>query len=172
MSTADIARQFVIHLGVDDELLAQFEDDARSRGMSVIGLDLTGLLDRPTLVDYLARTFMFPHEARGLDAAVDLISDLGWFGNASGYLVAARGLAAPSAVSDSFVSILPNIVDRWRSQAVPFVVTIDGKGDQLQSALLAANRELERAEKLPWAEPGTGAVDVVIHGGEVASAGG
>lgn len=99
MSTADVARQFVIHVGVDDELLARFEDDARSRGMSVIDLDLTGLLDRPALVDYLAGTFMFPHEARELDAAVDLISDLEWFGNAGGYLVAARGLAAPSAVS-------------------------------------------------------------------------
>ena len=76
----------------------------------------------------------------------------------------ARGLAGSSVVADAFVSLLPNIVDRWRSQAVPFVVAIDGSGERLRAALLAANREMERAGSLPWAQPGTGAVDVILHG--------
>ncbi|MEQ4207935.1 hypothetical protein [Actinopolymorpha sp. B9G3] len=158
-----IAQPFTIHLGVNDALQARFEEQAHSRGMSLIRLDLAGLSDLASLVDYLSKAFMFPHEVAGLDAATDLISDLEWFGSASGYLVAARGLAESSVVAESFVSILPNVVDRWRSQAVPFVVTIDAKGDQLQRALLAANREMERAGRLPWAQPGTGPVDVIDH---------
>jgi hypothetical protein len=157
---------FAIHLGGDDVLLARLAAEARSRGMRVIDLDLTGLADRAALVDYLAKTFKFPHETRGLDAAIDLISDLEWLGNTTGYLVLARGLTAASAVADSFVSILPNIIDRWRTQAVPFVVAVDGKGEQLQATLREENRKIERAGGLPWAQPGTGAVDVIVHGEE------
>jgi hypothetical protein len=171
VSTASIAQPYSIHLGVDAALFARFEAEARLREMSVIGLDLTGLADRAALVDYLATAFMFPHATSGLDAAVDLISDLEWFGNTRGYLVVVRGLAEPTAVADSFVSILPNIVDRWRSQAVPFVVAVDGNSDQLKSTLLAANREMERAGSLPWAQPGTGAVDIIIHEGGDAGVG-
>jgi hypothetical protein len=132
--------------------------------MSVFELDLQGLPDRSALVDYLAKTFMFPHEIGGLDAAVDLISDLEWFGNVRGYLVVVRGVAGASAVGESFVSILPNIVDRWRSQRVPFVVAIDSQDERLQGILSAANREMERAGQLPWAQPGTGPAEVVVHG--------
>lgn len=165
MNAADIARAFVIHLGMGPPEIAQLAGDARSRGMVVIELDLQGLPDRSALVDYLANAFMFPREIGGLDAAVDLISDLEWFGNARGYLVVARGVAGATVAGESFVSILPNIVDRWRSQTVPFVVAIDGEDGLLQSALLAANREMERAGKLPWAQPGTGPADLIIHGG-------
>lgn len=172
MSTVDMTRPFVIHVGMDSAALARLEDDARLRGMSVVRLALTGLPDRASLVDHLARAFMFPHEVGGLDAAVDLISDLEWFGNDDGYLVVARGLADSSAIGEAFVSMLPNIVDRWRSQAVPFVVALDDKGEQLQSALQAANRAMERAGELPWAQPGTGSVDVIVQGDEEPRAGG
>lgn len=163
MRTEDIARSFVIHLGMNRDQLARLQGDARSRGMTVIELDLQGIPDRSALVDYLAKTFMFPHEVAGLDAAVDLISDLEWFGNARGYLVTVRGLVGTAAVGESFVSILPNVVDRWRSQQVPFVVAIEGQDDRLHSALLAANRDMERAGKLPWAQPGTGPAEVVLY---------
>jgi hypothetical protein len=133
-------------------------------GLSVFSLDLTGLSDQSTLVDYLAEVFMFPHEAMGLDAEVDLISGLEWFGNADGYLIVVRGLADSLPVADSFVSILPSIVERWRSQAVPFVVVLDGKSERLQSAIFTANRAMGDAGRLPWAQPGTGAVNVVVHG--------
>src|SRR5437879_5046304 len=113
MSTADITRPFVIHLGVDSAQLARLKDDARSREMSVIELEIQGIPDRSALVEYLAKEFMFPHEIGGLDAAVDLISDLEWFGNSRGYLVTVRGLVGATAVGESFVSILPNVVDRW-----------------------------------------------------------
>lgn len=164
MSTAGIVRSFAIHLGMDAAQLGRLQDDARSQGMSVIELDFEGIPDRSGLIDYLAKAFMFPHEIGGLDAAVDLISDLEWFGNPRGYLVTVRGLVGSRAVGESFVSILPNVVDRWRSQRVPFVVATDGQDKRLQSALLAANSEMERAGTLPWAQPGTGPAEVVLHG--------
>ncbi|WP_022910149.1 barstar family protein [Aestuariimicrobium kwangyangense] len=165
MSTADIARAFVIHLGSGAPELVRLADEACERGMRVIELDLQGLVDRSALVDYLAKAFMFPHEIVGLDAAVDLISDLEWFGNSRGYLVIARGVVGTTAVGETFVSILPNIVDRWRSQRVPFVVAIDGEDERLQSVLASANREMERAGKLACAQPGTGPTEVVLHRG-------
>lgn len=163
MNTDEIKEPFVIHLGVDASLLGRFKAEARSSGMSVIELDLTGVADAAALSKYLAGAFMFPHETTGLDAAVDLISDLEWFGNAGGYMVLARGLPNSSPIADSFASLLPNIVDRWRSQGVPFVIAIDGMGDRLEAALRAANDAMERAGRLPWAQPGTGAVDVIVH---------
>jgi hypothetical protein len=136
--------------------------------MSVIRLDLAGLADDAALADYLATAFMFPHETRGLDAAVDLISDLEWFGNSNGYLVVVDGLDRAPKVVEPFASILPNIVDRWRSQAVPFIVAILMTSERLTSALAAANRRMDEAGRLPWAQPGTGGVDVVVHKGSAA----
>ena len=55
-------------------------------------------------------------KTHGLDAAVDLISDLEWFGNSRGYLVVVEGLDRAGGVIAVFASLLPNIVDRWRAR--------------------------------------------------------
>jgi hypothetical protein len=159
----DLSQPFVIRLGLGGAMLARMEGDARARGMSVFRLELTGVPNRESLIEYLGRQFMFPHDVVGLDAAVDLMSDLEWFGNSKGYLVVAHGLTDDSEVGEAFVSMLPNVIDRWRSQAVPFVVAIDSKGSRLQMALAAANQQMARAGQLPWAQPGTGSVDVIVH---------
>ena len=39
---------------------------------------------------------MFPHKIGGMDAALDLMSDLDWFGNDAGYLVVVEGLGSTS----------------------------------------------------------------------------
>ena len=164
MSTADIERTFVIHLGMGDRQLARLAEDARSRGMTVIELDLQGIVDRSGLVDHLAKAFTFPHNIHGLDAAADLISDLEWIGNIRGYLVVVRGVAGATGVGEFFVSMLPNIVDRSRSQGVPFVVAIDAQDERIQAALSLANLDMEQAGQLPWAQPGTGPAEVAFHG--------
>lgn len=154
---------YAIHVGVSDDLLTRFETDARSAAMSVIALDLSEAFDSATLADYLSKVFMFPHETRGLDAAVDLISDLEWFGNTSGYLIVVNGLdRTGDEVVESFAGILPNIVDRWRSQGQAFIVAIRGSCERLTSTLAVANRQIEQAGSLPWAQPGTRAVEVVL----------
>ena len=108
---------------------------------------------------------MFPHETRGLDAAIDLISDLEWFGNPAGYLVIVEGMDRAREIVATFARMLPNIVDRWRSQGGIFVVVLKGaeSSREAASALASANSALEAAGQLPWAQPGTGAVTVVDH---------
>ena len=96
--------------------MASLEARAHSAGMSVIRVDLSGVSNRVMLADRLAEAFMFPHETHGLDAAVDLISDLEWFGNSRGYLVVVEGLDRAGGVIAVFASLLPNIVDRWRAR--------------------------------------------------------
>ena len=163
MSSLVADRPHCIHLGLDDRGLARSQDDARSRGMSVLHVSLTDVHGTPALVERLADALMFPVEVTGLDAVVSLMSDLDWFGNEKGYLVVARGLAEGADATDAFVSILPNVVDRWRSRATDFVVVLDSSAGRLQRTLAAANLAMRRAGELPWAQPGTGPVDVVVH---------
>ena len=159
-------KQFAIHLGVSNDLLGRFKNDANLHGRMVLELDISGLSDRLALTEYLAEEFMYPYRAVGLDAAIDLISDLEWFGNPHGYLVAVTGATDSSLVTADFASLLPAIVDRWRTQDIPFVIAIEEKGVQLQAALRDANDEIEKAGRLQWAQPGTGPVDVIIHATE------
>ena len=76
----------------------------------------------------------------------------------------ARAVAGAKAVGESFVSMLPNIVDRWRSQGVTFVVAIDAQDERIRATLTSANLAMERAGQLPWAQPGTGPAQVAFHG--------
>jgi hypothetical protein len=163
MSVFPAGESHVIHVGATEGLVALLQNDARTAGMSVIRLDLAGLTDAAALAEYLATAFMFPHETRGLDAAVDLISDLEWFGNSDGYLVVVDGVDRAPNVVEPFASILPNIVDRWRTQGVPFILAILMNSEQLTSALAAANLRMDEAGRVPWAQPGTGGVEVVVH---------
>lgn len=155
--------RFAIHVGLTDHVLETVETECRAAGMSVIRLDLAGLSGATALAEYLATAFMFPHATRGLDAAVDLMSDLDWIGNSNGFLVVVDGLDDAPNIVEPLAGILPNIVDRWRSQAVPFVIAILTMSYELTSALAAANRAMDNAGRLPWAQPGTGSVDVIAH---------
>ena len=143
MSTIDLSQPYTIHLGVDETQFERLTRDASTRQMMVFQLDLTGLVDRVALADYLAQEFMYPFPTLGLDAAISLISDLEWFGNTNGHVVIARGLSEPSKVGDTFVSLLPGITERWQTQGTPFIVAIDGKGDDLRSSLQDANDHLD-----------------------------
>lgn len=163
MKVDEIGKQFAVHLGVSGSVREQLKADARLHGMMVFELDLTGITDQTALCQYLARKFMYPFPTRGLDAAISLISDLEWFWNTRGHLVLVRGADDSSPIAGDFVSLFPNILDRWRTQQVPFIVAIEEKGDHLKGALAGANEFMETAGRLAWAQPGTGPVDVVVH---------
>lgn len=75
-----IPELFALHLGAVSLLRDRLRGEAHRRGMSVVELDLTGVSDNVALGRCLPEAFMFPQEASGLDAAVDLISDLEWLG--------------------------------------------------------------------------------------------
>lgn len=163
--TTHMNKEFMIHLCSDHLSFDPLESEARQDGMSVIRLDLSDLSDQAALVRYLSFELMFPHEILGLDAAIDLMSDLEWFGNDQGYLVLILASAAKKSVTADMVSMLPDVVDRWRSgEDVPFVVYCDVDSGRVQRVLAARNRALTKAGRLPWVHPDTGPVDVVVHG--------
>lgn len=159
------ANPFAIHVGVNSARNQLLEEEARYAGASVLELKLAGVRDRHDLCERLAQTFMFPHECAGLDAALDLISDLEWFGNDDGYLLVVDAEGAPDAVITDLTGVLPAIVDRWRSQRQPFVVALTNAGNRviLYRLLEHANAALDSAGHLPWAQPGTGTVPIVVH---------
>ena len=163
MKIAEISKQFAVHLGVEESVLADLRDDARLNGMMVFELDLSGLTNVADLCRYLESEFMYPYQTAGLDAAIDLISDLEWFENSQGYLVIVRSASDASPITGVFGSLLPPIVDMWRKQDIPFVIAVRERGDRLTVALAEANAEMEEAGSRPWAQPGTGPVDVVVH---------
>jgi hypothetical protein len=160
-----LAEPQAVHLVADESTSADLERQAREQGASVVRLSLAEARDRPGLSDLLARTFLFPHEARGLDAAVDLISDLEWLGNPEGYLVVTDMSEATEQVIAAWAEILPAIVDRWRSQRRPFVAVLIGgaRAGVALHALSLANAQLQRAGQLAWAQPGTGPVAIIDH---------
>lgn len=164
---------FVIHVGATHALGRRLEREARAAGGSIFHLALQGLRDRRGLCDRLAETFMFPYASAGLDGAIDLISDLEWFGNVSGYLVLVDNDGAADSVVADIAGILPAIVDRWRTQGVGFVVVMLGESNQphLRRVLDKANSELDEAGALPWAQPGTGRVTIEVHVAEVSGDG-
>jgi hypothetical protein len=149
----------------DSAIVRELERDARESGASVIRVDLAGVRDRDALAEQLAQAFLFPHEPRGLDAAIDLISDLEWFGSSQGYLVVVETADSAEQVIADAAGILPPIIDRWRAQGKLFaLVLVVGAHRQVAlSALARANMQLAASGELPWAQPGTGAVIVVDH---------
>ena len=163
MKIDEISKQFAVHLGVAESLLDHLKDDARLHRMMVFELDLSGLADVSALCQYLESEFMYPYRTVGLDAAIDLISDLEWFGSTQGYLVVVRGATDTSPMTSVFAPFLPPIIDMWRKQDIPFIIAIDEKGVQLEAALAVANAEMEEIGRRPGTQPGTGPVEVVIH---------
>lgn len=160
------APAFVVHLvGYGSEVEVELERQAHDDGASVIRFNLADAENRAALGEVLARTFLFPHQTSGLDAAVDLISDLEWLGNECGYLVITDMRGAPSEVVTSWAEILPAIIDRWRSQGPSFAaVLVDGEAaGTARSALSRANRRLELEGQLAWAQAGTGPVAILDH---------
>ncbi|MFK0005098.1 hypothetical protein [Paenarthrobacter sp. NPDC090522] len=164
MSKAAFPQQHSVHLGMTPAESLRWASRGADSGMSVFRLDFTGIVDRQGLIDYLRKEFVFPYRVFGLDAVVSLMSDLEWVGNDQGHVVIASGCDNAPVVAALFASILPNVVDRWRTRAVPFVVLLDSQGSDVRSAVLEANEEMAAAGRLPWAQPGTGSVDIVVHG--------
>ena len=156
---------YVIHIRMEAGPLARLQEEARRAGMAVYVVDLSNIADETALTSYLSDMFGFPHFIRGLDAVLDLLSDLDWIGNINGYLMVVKG-AVDSSVGESFVSLFPNLHDRWRSREVPFVTAIEGGDETLVSILYTENRKLEEDGKLRAGALDIGGVDIVIHGNQ------
>lgn len=165
MSSGSQPAVVAIHVAAPETVVSGLEDMARHAEMSVVRLPLSGVRQRYELCDRLTDVFMFPHKTRGLDAAVDLLSDLAWFDNQNGYLVVVEDAdSAPAHVVADLVGILPAVADRWRSQGIRFVVVLEGVSHRsiALESLQSANAGLEKAGELTWVQD-THPVDVVDH---------
>ena len=98
---------------------------ARSEGLRVLRVDLSGCHEKRMLLARLAAQLDFPRSfGRNWDALSDALADLSWK-RAEGYallLDAADGLRQHSA--DDFqvlLEILDEVANRWRGLATPFV---------------------------------------------------
>jgi hypothetical protein len=156
------ARQFV-HVGVPKVYADEIRRNTREAGISVIDLGLEGVTSTAGLCQRLSEVFMYPHETRGLDAAIDLISDLEWFGSERGYLVLISGLdGVPPEVAGDLGGIWPNILNRWRAGRTTFLVIALEAGAQptFEDQVHLGNAQMDAAGSLPWARPGTGRIDI------------
>jgi len=151
---------FTIHVGATAAILTE---QASAAGGIVIRLPLAGVGTTDQLCDRIAQVFEFPFPSAGLDGALDLMSDLEWLDLGAGVLVVVDAREARPTVLADLASILPGVVDRWRSGDLPFVVAFEGLGEPgvVLEALATANAALDEAGSLPWSQPGTGAVPVV-----------
>ena len=66
----------VIHIRMEAGPFGSRSREARRAGMAVYVVDLSDVADETALTNYLSDMFGFPHFIRGLDAVLDLLSDL------------------------------------------------------------------------------------------------
>lgn len=155
---------YAVFVGMTPEAAEQLASAWAGAGRQVYRLDLRGVGDTSEVCRRYAATFSFPIPSEGLDAVVSLLADLDWLEPQEGHLLLVDGLdeADPQAVFDAVV-VLPNIIDRWRSQGTPFVAALVGStaADMALSALADENHQLLMHGKLPWAAQDTGPVTVV-----------
>lgn len=123
----------------------------------VFRIDLGDARDTESVIRVVARELIFPHEATGFDALLDLMSDLDWFGAHAGYVVHLDGLdhlrRRDSELLARLVALLPNLCDRWRSRGVPFRLVLRGSPATraaVREVLDVANAWMEEAAKRPW----------------------
>jgi len=148
----------------NDEDRMDFIRGARQSRARTFDIDLAGLRDDLELEQLLITTFRFPHPTKGLDAAIDLMSDLEWLPSKEGYLVVFRGLDHCAVqVADTLASILPPIVERFRTGQCVFVAVLITKSSRntVRAALERANGRLDEFASLPWTVNATGSVPVI-----------
>ncbi len=91
----------------------------------------------------------------GFDAALDILTDVrGLLSESIAVRVTGldthKGSASPV---EEFVSLLPPLCDRWRSQGLRFRVLLECSGpvrDRVRAELVRANAQLEEASAVPW----------------------
>jgi hypothetical protein len=140
--------------------------EAETDGAVQLTLDVAKVSDDLALEGSLSTLFQFPHRTVGFDAAIDLMSDLAWMPSENGYVFRVIGLDdGPPEVAHTLVSLLPSVIDRWRTQNVAFVAILVAtvSAPAVLAAVAESNDFLARAGALPWVQTGTGPVPVITH---------
>jgi hypothetical protein len=118
---------------LDDETVATIEALARSLGLRVIRVDLTGCHDKAGLLDRTARALGFPDGvARQWDAWFDGLVDLHWQPATAGYVILLRRAlrmqqTAPEAL-DTALALLEDAARVWSVRGVTLRAFVDTEG--------------------------------------------
>lgn len=152
ISPRDLPSQVVVLQGVDAP-----DSVSLSQGLMRFRVNLEGVCGVDDLIGVVAAELLFPHDASGLDALLDLMSDLDWFGHDAGYVVEFAGLdqlqRRDPELLEQFLDLLPNLCDRWGSSGVSFRIVLRCKRSTrgvIRDAIDAANARIEKAAKQPW----------------------
>lgn len=107
---------------------AAIRQRALEAGRSVFDVNAGTARSADDLVAEISREFLVPHEVRGLDALLSVLSDLDWLANEAGYLLVLSGATDLRRDSEDLfrklVRILPHLCDRWRTRSVPFQIVV------------------------------------------------
>ena len=158
MQSLDI-ESFAIHVGVPRAEVRRSIARAEARRFHVFRLEVEDMQSNDELDVYLSQTFHYPWRTRGLNAAVDMLSDLDWLGPANGYLFVSAGFGSDE-IATSLGWVVPSVVDRWRSGEAPCVFIFESRSDAFEKEAAQTNAHLEEASHLPWVAPGTGPVPI------------
>lgn len=124
----------------------------------VLDADLGEVRDRGELFAVLARALAIPYPISGFDALLILLASVDeWMPCEGGYLVVVDGIDALRYQAEEtftkFLSILPNVSDRWRTIGTPFSLVLSGSSPTLMRArriLDDGNDRLGRAARNEW----------------------
>ena len=106
---------------------------AAQTGASWLDIDIGAARDKPGLLRVLASALAFPHHFGGnWDALSDSLQDLAWL-PASGYVLHVRDAdGARQALGSewsTFLEVLSESAQYWKSRGRPFIVLIDTTRD-------------------------------------------
>ncbi|HWJ06685.1 MAG TPA: barstar family protein [Steroidobacteraceae bacterium] len=122
----------VRRLALDDEAVAGIETMARTFGLRVIDVDLTGCHDKAGLLDRTARALGFADDVpRQWDAWFDGLIDLHWQPAGGGYAILLRRAlrlqqTAPESL-DTALALLEDAARVWDSRGVTLRAFVDAE---------------------------------------------
>lgn len=140
------------------DLISEIANAAEVLRGRLYSISLADLSDETDLVHRFSRQLHFPYKVNGLDALLDMLADLSWLNNAGPYVLLAEEadsmVVANASAFEAFVSILPNLSDRWQSVGVPFHVVFavsDGlTAHTIERVVNRANARLQESADVPW----------------------
>jgi hypothetical protein len=136
-----------------------------TEGAAVYELDLGQIADDEDFDRMVARVFAVPDRFAGIDAILDVLSDLEWLPSPTGYLLVLRNVPALRARNPTLfghvVRILPGLCDRWANPWnkggggwIPYRVVLEVDPPAGDQALALIEEEYREFRASPWMRAG------------------
>lgn len=144
----------VLLVGAGSTSAGAIRERARSAGQSIFEVDVGAVKTQDELVRLFALEFLVPHEIRGLDAVLSVLSDLGWLANDLGYLLVLEGgadlVACNRDLFEKLVQVLLLLCDRWRDRETPFHVLVETDRATVDLVKTVGREMYEKSRASKW----------------------